>query len=189
MTTSGADGSPFQKVSERLVFEGAVVSGYRSTFRGPGGVEFERDVIKHPGAVSVVAIDGDEALLVSQYRVAMEADVLEIVAGKRDVPGEDPVLTAERELIEEVGFTADNYELLISLVHSPGFCDEVNHIYLATGLRPAEQNLQGIEEELMTTERVALSEIRAQIASGRITDAKSVVGLLLALERLGVGSV
>ena len=189
MSAAGGNGSHFEKVSERLVFEGSVVSGYRSTFRGPGGVEFERDVIKHPGAVSVVAIDGDEALLVRQYRVAMEADVLEIVAGKRDVPGEDPVVTAERELVEEVGYVADNYELLISLVHSPGFCDEVNHIYLATGLQPTERDLQGIEEELMTTERVPLREIRAQITTGAITDAKSVVGLLLALERLGVGSV
>lgn len=184
---SGQEQEPvvFEKLAERLVFEGAVVSFFRSTFRGPGGVEFERDVIKHPGAVSVVAVDGTDVLLVRQYRVAMEGELLEIVAGKRDVPGEDPQVTAERELAEELGFTAERYEPLIAIAQSPGFCDEINHIFLATGLSRTERDLQGIEEQHMTVERVPLDEVRPRIAEGRITDAKSVVGLLLALDRLG----
>src|SRR5690349_7528300 len=103
----------FRKVREELIHQGAVVAFYRSTFVGPDGVEFDRDVVKHPGAVSVVAVtDDDHVLLVRQFRASLEVDLLEIVAGKRDVAGEDPRLTAERELEEEVGHTAANYELL-----------------------------------------------------------------------------
>ena len=175
----------FRKVGEELIHQGAVVGFYRTTFVGPDGVEFDRDVVKHPGAVSVVAVtDDDEVLLVRQFRAALGADLLEIVAGKRDVDGEDPVLTAERELEEEVGHTAAHYELLAVIDHSPGFCDEKNHLYLATGLTETQRQLQGIEEQHMTLERVAISDIRPMIADGRLTDAKSVIGLLLALDRL-----
>lgn len=174
----------FGKIAERLVFDGAVVQCYRTTFRAPDGSEFERDVVKHPGAVSVVAVDGSEVILVRQYRAALGADLLEIVAGKRDVPGEDPVLTAARELAEEVGCVASRFHPLIAIHHSPGFCDEVNHIYLATGLTQADRDVQGVEEQYMTVERLALADVRAAISDGRITDAKSVIGLLLALDRL-----
>lgn len=187
-SASGDSGaaSGFQKLGERLVFEGAVVSCYRTRFRGPDGSEFDRDVVKHPGAVSVVAVDGDEVVLVRQYRAALERDLLEIVAGKCDVAGEDPVVTAARELAEEVGFVASNFERMISIVQSPGFCDETNHIFLATGLSPTARNVQGVEEQHMSVERLPLGEIRGALADGRITDAKSVVGLLMALDRLGV---
>jgi len=174
----------FEKISEELVFEGAVVRCFRARFRGPDGAEFERDVVKHPGAVSVVAVEGAEVILVRQYRAALGTDLLEIVAGKRDVAGEDPVLTAARELAEEVGYVAARFDPLIDLAQSPGFCDEINHLYLATDLTPTERDLQGIEEQHMTVERLPLSEIRTAIADGRIIDAKSVVGLLLALDRL-----
>jgi len=178
--------SAFRKLDEQLVAQGHVVSFYRSTFEGPDGEHFVRDVVKHPGAVSVVPITDDEhVLLVRQYRAAVEADMLEIVAGKRDVPGEDPVVTAARELREEVGHAAERFQHLTALTHSPGFCDEVNHIYLATGLTAVQRDHQGIEEEHMTIERVPLGAVRGLIADGSISDAKSIVGLLLGLDRLG----
>jgi ADP-ribose pyrophosphatase len=125
--------------------------------------------------------------MVRQYRAALEEDLLEIVAGKRDVADEDPQLCASRELAEEVGYRAERYELLTEMVQSPGFCDEVNLIYLATGLVETERLVQGIEEQHMTIERVPLSQVRTMIADGRIVDAKSLVGLLMALDRLEAG--
>ena len=178
----------FRKVDERLVHQGAVVGFYESTFEGPGGERFTRDVVRHPGAVSVVAVTDDRhVLLVRQFRAAMETHLLEIVAGKRDVPDEDPVLTAQRELVEEVGHMAATFEKLVAFAQSPGFCDEVNHVYLATGLVETETENQGIEEQHMTIERVPLDDVRSMIAEGLIVDAKSIVGLLLALDRLGEG--
>jgi 8-oxo-dGTP pyrophosphatase MutT (NUDIX family) len=175
----------FRKVSDELIHQGAVVAFYRSRFEGPDGRQFDRDVVRHPGAVAVVAVtDDDEVVLVRQFRAALDDDLLEIVAGKRDVADEDPVLCATRELAEEVGYVADHYELLTEAVQTPGFCDEVILIYLATGLTETERSVQGIEEQLMTIEHVPLRDARAMIADGRIVDAKSMIGLLLALDRL-----
>ena len=183
---SDVPASPFRKIDEELVAQGHVVSFYRSTFEGPDGEKFVRDVVKHPGAVSVVPVTDDEhVLLVRQYRAPLEVELLEIVAGKRDVPGEDPVVTAARELQEEVVQAAERFHHLTALTHSPGFCDEVNHIYLATGLTEVPLQQQGIEEEHMTIERIPLGAVRGLIADGSITAAKSIVGLLLGLDRLG----
>ena len=175
----------FRKVREELIHQGAVVGFYEATFVGPDGAEFRRDVVRHPGAVSVVAVtDAGEVPMVRQFRAAMESDLLEIVAGKRDVPDEDPVICAARELEEEVGYRADRYVELCAMVQSPGFCDEVNTIYLATGLTPTPRQVQGIEEQHMTIEHVPLAAVRSMIADGRIIDAKSLVGLLMALDHL-----
>lgn len=177
----------FRKVREDLIHQGAVVGFYEATFVGPDGHEFQRDVVRHPGAVSVVAVTDDHhVLMVRQFRAALEADLLEIVAGKRDVADEDPIVCAARELAEEVGHSAERYELLTPLVQSPGFCDEVNLIYLATGLVETQRSVQGIEEEHMTVERIPLADVRRLIAEGAIVDAKSLVGLLITLDRLDV---
>ena len=110
----------------------------------------------------------------------MEGVLYEIPAGKRDVAGEPPEVTARRELIEEVGLQAERLRPLIQLLHSPGFCDEVNHLFLATGLTEVARAVDGPEEEHMTIERVPLSDAIAMVRSGVIADAKTVVGLLLA---------
>lgn len=94
-----------------------------------------------------------------------------------------------RELAEEVGYTAGSVEPLMVLAHSPGFCDELNHIFLATDLTPCPNNLDGPEEEHMTIHHLPLAEVFDRIADGTITDAKSVVGLTLAAQRLGVVGV
>jgi ADP-ribose pyrophosphatase len=183
--TTPSGSPPFHKVSERLLQHGAVVDFYQSTFEGPDGQTFERDVVKHPGAVSVVALEADgSVVMVRQFRAAMEQDVLEIVAGKRDVADEPLEVTAARELEEEVGLIAGRYVKLAEVAHSPGFCDEVNHVFLATDLSETQASNQGIEEEHMTVERVALDDVVAMISNGQIIDAKSIVGLLLTRERI-----
>ena len=126
----------FEKRAEREIWRGAVISVAEGTFVSPSGEEFQRDLVHHPGAVSVVPVDGDEVVLVRQYRAAVDLEVLEIPAGKRDVAGEDPALTARRELVEEVGLEAGTLEELAEFYNSIGFSDEHSHVYLATDLRP-----------------------------------------------------
>ena len=185
-TAEGAEPDhPFRKVGERTIYEGYVIRVGSAEFEGPGGVEMVRDVVHHPGAVSVVPVKDDgTVVLVRQYRTAIEGMLLEIPAGKRDVDGEPPEVTARRELAEEVGYEAAELEPLIVLAHSPGFCDELNHIYLARGLTPCERAVDGPEEEHMTIVEVPLAEVFSLIGSGELYDAKSVVGVTLAHHRL-----
>lgn len=154
-------------------------------YEGPGGLRFKRDVVHHPGAVSVVAVQDDgRAVLVRQFRAAIEGDLLEIPAGKRDVDGEEPSVTARRELEEEVGLRADHIELLLEFYNSPGFCDEHSYSYLATGLTECERAPVGPEESAMTIEYVSLDDVSKLIAAGELVDAKSIIALLLARERM-----
>ena len=178
--------SGFRKVSESLLWEGTLVSAGVGLHLAPDGSSFERDVVHHPGAVSVVPVlDGEDAvLLVRQYRAAVDMDLLEIPAGKRDVAGEAPEITAGRELEEEVGMRAGRLRKLAEFYNSPGFCDEHSHVFMALGLEPCETDFQGVEESHMTIERVALADVPGLIAAGEITDAKTIIGLCLAREAL-----
>lgn len=178
--------SGFQKVHEDIVFRGHLISVAKGTFQDPSGQRFERDLVHHPGAVSVVPVFEDKrtVLLVRQYRAAVDRVLLEIPAGKRDVDGEDPEVTAARELEEEVGLRAGRLRKLAEFFNSPGFCDEHSFVYMATGLEGAEVSAQGVEEEHMTVEEVALDDVASLIASGDLVDAKSIIGLALAREAL-----
>ena len=176
----------FRKLAEREVYRGSLISVAVGRFAAPGGEEFERDVVHHPGAVSVVPLldDGNTVVLVRQYRAAIDRDLLEIPAGKRDVAGEAPELTAHRELAEEIGMRAGRLEQLAEFFNSPGFCDEHSFVFLARELEPCDNSLQGVEEQHMTVERVALTDVPGLIASGELVDAKSIIGLTLAIEAL-----
>jgi ADP-ribose pyrophosphatase len=176
----------FRRTEESLIHQGAVVGFHTSIIEGPGGDRFDRDLVRHPGAVAVVPVDDGDVLLVQQYRAALDADLIEIPAGKRDVAGEPPIETARRELEEEVGMRAGVVEPLINVHHSPGFCDEYGHIFLATDLQPVPQRREGPEEQLMSIHRTPVAEAVAMCLDGRITDAKSVAAILAAARRLGV---
>ena len=176
----------FRKIGEREVWRGTLVMAGVGMHVAPDGSTFERDVVHHPGAVSVVPVlDGGAAvLLVRQYRAAIDMELLEIPAGKRDVLGEPPEVTAGRELEEEVGMRAGRIEKLAEFYNSPGFCDEHSHVFLALDLEPCETSFQGVEESHMTIERVAMADVPSLIASGAIIDAKTIIGLCLAREAL-----
>jgi 8-oxo-dGTP pyrophosphatase MutT (NUDIX family) len=176
----------FRKVDEDVVFRGHLISVAKGTFEDPSGERFERDVVHHPGAVSVVPVfeDTRTVLLVRQYRAAVDRVLLEIPAGKRDVDGEDPEVTAARELEEEVGVRPGRLEKLAEFFNSPGFSDEHSFVYLATGLEHTEISAQGVEEQHMTVEEVPLDEVASLVASGALVDAKSIIGLALAKEAL-----
>jgi ADP-ribose pyrophosphatase len=175
----------FKKLGERPIYQGHVISLGVGAFEAPSGDRFERDLVHHPGAVSVVPLlSNGQVVLVRQYRAPIGRDLLEIPAGKRDVEGEDPIVTAQRELGEEVGLQAGRIELLAKFYNSPGFSDEHSYTYLATELTECASSPDGVEEQAMQIEQVALDDVPHLIAAGELTDAKSIIGLLLARERL-----
>lgn len=182
--------APFRRLDESLIHRSHAWEVTRSTFEGPGGERFERDVVRTRGAVSVVPIldrpDGPYVVLVRQFRHSVLAETIEIPAGMRDVAGEDPLGTARRELAEEAGFAAKHYELLTMFHPSAGLTDATHHLFLATGLTPVPRDLQGPEEALMTVLEVPFAEAVEMVESGRLTAANTVIGLLLAERRLGL---
>ncbi|HET9731865.1 MAG TPA: NUDIX hydrolase [Acidimicrobiales bacterium] len=182
------DGGGFRQLEEDVVHEGPVVTLVSGQFSAPDGSRFERQIVRHPGAVAVVPVTDDRAaLLVRQFRAAIGRELLEIPAGKRDVPGEDPAVTAARELAEEVGVRAGRLDELARFYNSPGFSDELSICYMARGLEDCGTDLQGVEEVHMTVVAVPLDDVPALIAAGDIMDAKTIIGLALAADRLAAG--
>lgn len=177
----------FHKLGERTIHRGHVIAVAAAEFEAPDGVRFERDIVHHPGAVAVVALHADSTVtMVRQFRAPLDGVLLELPAGKRDVAGEAPEITARRELEEEVGLRAGRLELLATFHNSPGFSDELALVYLASELTEVAPSRDGIEEQSMTVERVALGDVPGLIASAELRDAKSIIGLLMARERLGI---
>jgi ADP-ribose pyrophosphatase len=175
----------FRKLAERHVHDGSLISVAVGTFEGPDGTTFNRDLVHHPGAVSIVPVDDDRRVyMVRQYRAAIDADLLEIPAGKRDVEGEPPEETALRELAEEVGMRAGRVEKLAEFYNSPGFSDEYSYVYLGLDLEPTPGSAHSPEEAAMDIERISLDEVPMLIRTARIVDAKSIIGLCLAREML-----
>ena len=175
----------FRRLAERPRFDGEVFKVRTVAFADPEGHEFERDVVRHPGAVSVVPSHGDGTVtLVRQLRVAVGAAVLEAPAGTCDVDGEDPEQTARRELEEEAGLRAGLLERLGAVYNSPGYTDQRTIVYLASEVSPCAASPSGVEERWMSTERVALDDVEQLVAEGRLLDATTIVGLLLARHAL-----
>ncbi len=157
----------------------------KATFVDPNGVPFERDIVRHPGAVAVVPVtDRGTVILVHQFRPALNRWILEIPAGTCDVEGEAVERTARRELAEEVGYAAAALTLLTRCAITPGFCDEIASIYLATGLTPVPLARQGIEEQAMRINEVALDRFDRLVDDGTIIDAQTILGVGLARRRM-----
>jgi ADP-ribose pyrophosphatase len=172
----------FRKLGETEAYRSSLIRVALARFEGPDGAQFERDIVHHPGAVVVVPLTAARTvLLVRQFRAAVDADLLEIPAGKRDVHGEPTEVTAARELAEEVGRHASRLDLLARFYNSPGFSDELSWLYLAQDLTEVPQHRQGAEEQHMTVEEVPLAAVPAMIKAGQIVDAKSIIGLCLTL--------
>jgi 8-oxo-dGDP phosphatase len=176
----------FRVVDEKVVWSNhRFMSLAEVTIESPEGERLRRDVLHHPGAVAVLPLHDDGTVtLVRQYRAAIDEVIWEIPAGLRDVDGEPPVDTASRELAEEAGLAAAELRYLTTFHNSPGHCDETVQIFLATGLTTVPDDRQGAEEQHMDVARLPLAEALAMVGDGRITDAKTVIGLLL-LARAG----
>jgi ADP-ribose pyrophosphatase len=160
-----------------------------SGFRVVGSTTRARVAFRHPGAVVMVPVAGDDVLLVRQFRAAVGRSLLEVPAGKRDVAGESPAETATRELEEEIGQHPGRLTKLCEFYNSPGFCDEYTHLYCATDLRPlAEAHGVTAEERAMTVERIPLAATPDLIATGEVVDAKSIIGLVLTQQLLAAAA-
>jgi ADP-ribose pyrophosphatase len=172
----------FRKLDERTLVQSNLLHVAVGTFEAPDGQRFERDLVHHPGAVVMVPVDKrtNEVIFVRQYRAPLDRELLEVPAGKRDVKGEPPEVTAARELVEETGLEAGRLQLIGHFFNSPGFSDEESWCFLATDLHTVPDERHGIEEEHMTVERYPLSHVDELVRSGEITDAKTIIGLFLA---------
>jgi 8-oxo-dGTP pyrophosphatase MutT (NUDIX family) len=174
----------FRHVGDQLIHRGFIVSTVKATFTDPNGDRFERDVVRHPGAVAVVPMpDAASVLLVRQFRPAVDRWLFEVPAGTRDVDGEPLETTAHRELAEELGRAAGRLQLLTHCLNTPGFCDEVTTVFLATDLHPVPTNRQGLEEGFMSIEEMTLTRFDDLVDDGTIVDAVTILGVALARRR------
>jgi 8-oxo-dGTP pyrophosphatase MutT (NUDIX family) len=178
MTEAGA----YPTVSTESIFTGRVISLRTDEVRMSDGSISRREVVEHPGAVAVVALDDDDrVVLVNQYRHPVGQRLDELPAGLLDVDGEPPLAAAKRELFEEAGLTAREWFDLLVLHTSPGMTNEKITIYLARGLEVSQTRFEAENEELtMTVSRRPLAEAVADALAGRITNAAAVAGLLAA---------
>jgi len=158
----------------------------RLTVSGPDGTVFDREVVRHPGAVAVVPVTASGGvLLVRQFRAPINRELLEIPAGTRDVEGEPPEQTALRELREEVGVKAGKIVELGRFWNTPGFCDEETVLYLATDLEDSEPDRGGIEEQYLKVEEIPLDRVEQVLSGEGTVDVQTIVGILLARRVLG----
>jgi 8-oxo-dGDP phosphatase len=182
----------FRRIGEREVHRGHIWHVVVAEYSSPEGERFHRDIVRSPGAVSVVPIvdtpEGPHVVLIRQWRASIEQEMIEIPAGMRDVAGEPVEETARRELIEEAGYHAGKLELLTMYHPSAGMTDGTHHVFLATELESTDRDLQGPEEAHMTVETMHLDAALAMVTSGEISASNTVIGLLLADRRLRHGS-
>jgi ADP-ribose pyrophosphatase len=181
----------YRVLGSETVFEGHVFSLHRDTVAMPGGGDSVREIVRHPGAVAVVALDEeDRVLLLRQYRHAVGGYLWELPAGLRDADGEPPLETAKRELAEEAELAAGRWSLLTTHLSSPGFCDELVLVYLAEDLTDVERPDGFVvehEEADMTLDRVPLADAVQRVFDGDVRNASAVIGLLAAAQYRATG--
>ena len=162
-------------ISSQTIYEGKVVKLKVDEVLLPNGKTAKREIVNHQGAVAVMALtDEGKLIAVRQFRKPLEREIVELPAGKLE-PGEEPLACAIRELKEETGYEAESFTHLSSFYTSPGFADELLHLYLATGLRKGEAQLD--EDEFVDVVELTLEEAQELHRLGEIRDAKTVVAL------------
>src|SRR5690606_7599061 len=161
-------------ISTEQVFKGKVIDLQVDTVELPDGRTATREIVRHPGAAAVVAIHQGKMIVVEQYRKALGKTQIEIPAGKLD-PNEEPHIAAIRELEEETGFIAQEVKLLHAFYTSPGFADEKLYVYYTDQLEAVKQNLDDDEDVIVM--QITLEEADSYIASGDISDAKTLLAV------------
>ncbi|HLS06307.1 MAG TPA: NUDIX hydrolase [Bacillota bacterium] len=174
-----------QTTATKHIFSGKIISLQVDDVLLPNGQTSKREIVKHSGAVAVIPITDDgKIIFVEQYRKPLEKSLVEIPAGKLE-PGEEPHITAVRELEEETGYTADELTFVTSFYTSPGFADELMDIYLAKQLKPLETPVAGDADEFVEKVILSLDEAKQYVKEKRIHDAKTVYALLY-IELMGL---
>lgn len=163
-------------LSSEKIFDGRILHIRRDTVLLPNGSQATREVLDHPGGVCVLALDGENrVLLVKQFRYPYEKVLTELPAGKLEY-GEDPDQAALRELREETGAVPKKFRFLGELYPSPGYCGEIIRMYLAQELTFGETSLD--EDEFLNMERMDFAELAERVLSGEIRDAKTIAAVL-----------
>ena len=165
-----------EKTIEReVIYQGKIFDVEKHVVSLPNGNTSVRELVYHNGAVAVLVIDESEKIvMVEQYRKAFESMSIEIPAGKLE-KGEEPLASAERELAEETGYTAESLEKIFSFYGAPGFCSERVDVYVAKGLSAGEMNLD--EDEFLNVKRYSFEEAVELLDRGIITDAKTIMAI------------
>ncbi len=176
----------FARTDRTVVHHWVAWNLVRSRFVAPDGEEFVRTYVESPGAVGIVAfiansLVGDDVVMVRQYRPTLDGMSLEIPAGMCDIEGEDPLITAQRELREEAGFEAQRWDALGQMRQSSGLIDGAVELFLARDLSLVDNERHGPEERFMTMERFTIDEALSMIDRGEIDDAIAIIGILRGL--------
>ncbi len=166
----------FRILGDETRASGAIIDFVDVSLQSPDGSVHSRDVIRHPGGVGVLPMIGEEVVLVRQYRVALDTPILEIPAGRLE-PGEAPHTAGERELSEELGMTG-RLVPLGALHVSPGYTDEIIHLFAAVDIVASDREPEGAEEIEAQIIRLPFTEALEMVGDGRITDAKTQVALM-----------
>lgn len=165
-------------ISKEQIFSGRIIDLFVEDVELPNGDTSKREIIKHPGAVAIIAVtDEEKIVMVRQYRKALEKAIVEIPAGKLE-KGEEPMETAIRELEEETGYRSQQLKPLISFYTSPGFADELVHIFIAEGLTKITNRQNLDEDEFVDIVEVTLEEAKNMIETKEIYDAKTAYAVL-----------
>jgi 8-oxo-dGTP pyrophosphatase MutT (NUDIX family) len=184
-------GHRYDVTESSTIYTGRVITIRRDLVRMPDDTVSQRDVVVHPGAVGVVAIDDDgRVVMVRQYRHPVRRPLWELPAGLLDVPGEPAWIAAARELAEEARLRAARWDVLTDLLVSPGMTDEAYRVYLARGLSdipPEQRHVGEFEEAEMEVHRLPLDEAVRQVFAGEIDNSMAVVGILAAAHALREG--
>lgn len=171
----------FAVLSTEDVYTGRIIALRVDDVAMPGGGRAKREVVEHHGAVAIVALDDDDNVtLIHQYRHPLGRRIWELPAGLIDHLGEDPLSSARRELVEEVGLAAEHWSVLVDVAASPGFTDEVVRVFLATGLSVVDRELLGDEEADLVARKVPLVEAVGWALAGEIVNGAAVAGILAA---------
>jgi ADP-ribose pyrophosphatase len=166
------------------VYQGRVIQLGIESITMPNGVPVDLEIVRHPGGAAIVALDSSNSVyLLRQYRHAAGGWIWELPAGKLE-PDEPAEITAARELVEEAGLQASRWESLGRFIATPGFCDEIIHLFLARDLVMVQSHPE--EHELFELHRIPLETAIAQVYDGTIYDAKTMLGLALAAHHLGL---
>jgi len=160
-------------IKTKKIFDGKIISVQVDDVLLPDGNDAKREIVKHPGAVAIIPVTSDgKVIFVEQYRKPLERSLVEIPAGKME-PNEEPSVTAIRELEEETGYTTDDLQYVTSFYTSPGFADEIIHLYYTNQLKRLETTVSGDEDEFVEIIALTLQEAENYLKNKKIYDAKT----------------
>ncbi len=172
-------------IERQEIYKGHILTLEKMTVELPNGKQALREIIRHNGAAAIVPVDEQLRVpMVRQYRVALGREMLEIPAGKLDKPDEDPFACAQRELREETGLSAELWTYLGPYIGSPGYCNEVVHLYMAQRLTAGKDDPD--DDEFLSVEFIPLRDLLVQVMEGNIHDGKTMAALLKAGRALGL---